>query len=92
MRPVRAGYAEFEARPVLGGLKWMEGRVPTPQGDIYIYMDAGRITVRAAAAGGGWVWFRSEGRPEVSAGKSAEQCGDSWRVWVNEGEEVTIKY
>lgn len=91
VRPVSAGYAEFEARPVLGGLEWMEGRVPTPQGDIYIYMDRQRITVRAAAAGGGRVWFRSEGRPEVSAG-TAERIGDEWSVWVPENGEVTIKY
>ena len=91
VRPVKAGYEEFEARPVLGGLEWMEGRVPAPHGDIYIYMDSERITVRAAA-GGGWVWFRSEGRPEVSGGKAAEACGTEWRVWVDGGEEVTIRY
>ena len=92
VRPVKPGYAEFEARPVLGGLEWMEGRVPAPQGDIYIYMDSERITVRASAAGGGWVWFRSEGRPDVSGGKMAEACGEEWRVWVDAGEEVTLKY
>jgi hypothetical protein len=46
VRPVKAGYEEFTVRPALGGLKWMEGTVPTPHGDIHVYADGKRIEVK----------------------------------------------
>lgn len=42
VRPVREGYKEFSITPVLR-LKWMEGDVPTPGGNIHVYMDARTI-------------------------------------------------
>ena len=39
VQPTKPGYEEFEVRPVLGDLEWMEGDVPTPQGMIHVYMD-----------------------------------------------------
>ncbi len=52
VRPVKPGYEEFEIRPTLGGLEWMEGDVPTPDGNIHIYMDAKTIRVRATEGRG----------------------------------------
>ena len=47
VKPVKPGYAEYEVCPVLGGLKWMEGEVPTPFGKISVKMDDQRVTVRS---------------------------------------------
>jgi hypothetical protein len=47
VRPTLPGYEEYEIRPALGDLEWMEGSVPTPHGMIHIRMDRHRVTVKA---------------------------------------------
>ncbi len=56
VRPLKPGYEEFEIRPVLGGLEWMEGDVPTPNGNIHVYMDAKTIKVKATE-GKGYLYY-----------------------------------
>lgn len=45
--PTKPGYEEYEVRPTLGGLKWMEGDVPTPFGKIHIKMNGKSVTVKS---------------------------------------------
>ena len=45
VRPVKPGYEEYEVRPVLAGLEWMEGDVPTPFGKIHVRIDKTSVTV-----------------------------------------------
>ena len=47
VKPTKSGYEEYEVRPVLGGLKWMQGSVPTPYGEIKIKMTATTVTVKS---------------------------------------------
>ncbi len=52
VQPTKPGYTEYEVRPVLGDLKWMEGNVPTPNGMIQVYMDSQHIKIRATEGRG----------------------------------------
>ena len=52
VRPTKPGYEEYEVRPVLGGLDWFEGGVPTPRGMIYVSMSKEKVTVSSDFAGG----------------------------------------
>ena len=52
VHPVKPGYEEFEIRPSLGDLDWMEGNVPTPHGLIHIYMDKTCVKVRTTEGHG----------------------------------------
>ena len=45
VRPMTPGYETYEVRPILGGLEWMEGEVPTPFGKISIKMNQHEISV-----------------------------------------------
>ena len=91
VRPVKEGYTEFAIDPVLGGLKWMEGNVPTPNGDIYVYMDEKTIKVKAGE-GSGYVTFTSYGVPQSTVG-NIESLGDNkYRLWVDTREEIEITY
>ena len=54
--PTRPGYEEYEVRPVLGGLEWMEGDVPTPHGPIHVSVDGERISVRSHGGRGRLVY------------------------------------
>ncbi|MBQ2209400.1 MAG: alpha-rhamnosidase [Prevotella sp.] len=54
VKPTKPGYEEFEVRPTLGDLDWMEGDVPTPHGLIHVYMDKQQVKVHANE-GTGWL-------------------------------------
>ena len=47
VRPTKPGYEEYEVHPALGGLKWMEGDVPTPFGKIRVKMNIHEISVQS---------------------------------------------
>lgn len=90
--PVEAGYEEFEVRPVLGGLKWMRGNVPTPKGDIYVSMDGKEIKVNVTY-GKGYVYFAStKEAPEASAGSVEALGGGQFRLRIETTGEISIKY
>lgn len=91
VRPVKEGYKEFSINPVLGGLKWMESNVPTPNGDIYVYMDTKTIKVKATE-GKGYLTFSSKKRPKVNIGQLEEVEKGMYRVWIDTKEEVVVKY
>jgi len=67
VRPVKPGYAEYEVRPVLGGLGQMEGRVPTPHGQIRVYADEKKIKV-SSDEGHGRLLFQASGMPSSNMG------------------------
>ncbi len=52
VQPTSPGYQTFEVRPNLGGLKEMEGTVPTPFGCVYIKMNKEQVIVKSDSAGG----------------------------------------
>jgi SSS family transporter len=52
VRPLTSGYANYEIEPHLGGLKWMEGEVPTPHGNIKISCTRNQVKIHTAAGRG----------------------------------------
>lgn len=52
VKPTKAGYASYEVRPTLGGLEWMQGTIPTPNGEIRVKMDRQSISVYATEGEG----------------------------------------
>lgn len=52
VRPTMPGYKEFEIRPSLGDLEWMEGDVPTPHGMIHVEMNRHQVKVSATEGSG----------------------------------------
>ena len=52
VRPTMPGYKEFEIRPSLGDLEWMEGDVPTPHGVIHVEMNRHQVKVLATEGSG----------------------------------------
>lgn len=90
VKPVKPGYEEFEIKPELGGLEFMEGTVPTPHGEIKVYMDHATIRVKATE-GAGYLHFHSQGHPAASHGEIEKIVGgNSYRLWIESGEEVCV--
>ncbi|MBR5850392.1 MAG: alpha-rhamnosidase [Alistipes sp.] len=91
VRPVKPGYAEFEIRPTTGGLEWMEGVIPTPNGAITVKIDQKTIHVEATE-GEGWLYFRSEGAPKASEGEIESLGEGEYRLWVATAQPVTVNF
>ncbi len=91
VKPVKPGYGEFEIRPVLGGLAWMKGSVPTPNGDIDIYMDANELRVKVTE-GQGFLYVKAAGLPKASAGTFEDMHDGTYRLWIATHEEIKITY
>lgn len=67
VQPTSPGYKTFEVRPNLGGLKEMEGTVPTPFGQVYIKMNTQQVTVKSDSGGG--VLIVGDKRVDIPEGK-----------------------
>ncbi|WP_431210767.1 alpha-L-rhamnosidase C-terminal domain-containing protein [Puia sp. P3] len=91
VRPLEPGYQRYEVRPVLGGLEWMEGDVPTPHGNVRVYCSRKEIRV-GAVSGTGVLRFGSRTRPVCKEGIVREAGKGSYEVDLEGGKAYTIKY
>ena len=91
IQPVKAGYREFSVTPNLGGLQWMEGTVPTPHGEIKLYMDTKSIKV-TATEGKGYLTFTSISKPKTSKGTIEKLSNGKYRLLIDGKEEVVVSY
>ena len=66
VRPTKPGYEEFEIRPALGGLEWIEGDVPTPHGMIHVEMN--RHEVKVLPTEGNGTLFINDRQVPVNSG------------------------
>lgn len=67
VQPLAPGYAEYEVRPHLGGLQWMQGTVPTPFGQIEVSVKDGIVTVKST--GGHGTLIVGDRRLDIPAGQ-----------------------
>ncbi len=66
--PDGPGYSHYLIEPNLGDLDWLEGTVPTPDGEIAVYADRKLIRVRTNGKGTGTLRFKSKAKPEANEG------------------------
>jgi alpha-L-rhamnosidase len=90
--PVKPGYEEFSIEPSLGGLEWIKGSVPTPYGDIRVFMD--KKTIKVVSPGGkGYLVFSSKSMPQSSQGKIETLGNNRYRLFLEGGgNEIIIKF
>jgi alpha-L-rhamnosidase len=91
VKPTSAGYASYVAEPNLGGLQWMEGKVPTPDGDIAIRMSASEIKI-TGACGIGALKFKSKDKPVCSEGTVADKGNGNYELVIEKGNSYTVTY
>ena len=91
VKPVKEGYKEFAIAPVLGGLKWMEGTVPTPNGNIHVYMNSKTMKVKATE-GKGYLTIKSRRPPKTNIGTPEKVSVGVWRLWIDSPEERIVTY
>lgn len=91
VKPTSAGYSTYLIEPNLGGLQWMEGKVPTPGGDIELNVT--RTEIKVTGAGGtGTLRFRSKSKPTTNAGSIMSKANNLFELIIEKGKSYTIKY
>jgi hypothetical protein len=91
VKTLTAGYQTYLIEPSLGGLSWMEGKVPTADGDISVYCSTKEIKV-SAAVGEGKLRFKSSSKPVVKNANAIEISKGLYEIIVQKGVAYVVKY
>lgn len=92
VKPTAPGYETYTIEPVLGGLKWINGTVPTPHGDIMVHCSTKEIKIIAAPAGRGLLRFKSRTIPHSLDGMVAAKGNDQYEIIIAPGKQYEIQY
>jgi alpha-L-rhamnosidase len=91
VKPTAAGYATYEIAPVLGGLQWMQGAVPTPSGNIELYCSTKEMKVKGGA-GIGTLKFKSMSQPVCKEGTIQSTGNNEYNLSIEKGKTYNISY
>ncbi|MFA4870054.1 MAG: amylo-alpha-1,6-glucosidase [Pedobacter sp.] len=91
VKPLTPGYETYVVEPSLGGLEWMEGKVPTPAGEISLYCSKKEIRVKADE-GVGVLRFKSITKPVVKGGEAVEVGKRTYEIKLEKGIQYLVSY
>lgn len=91
VKPTKAGYEEYEIKPHLGELNWLEGTVPFPRGEVKVYLDRQTIRIKSTS-GTGTLKFHSQVSPSVMKGEVKKTGNQTYEVRIEPGQEYVIEY
>ncbi|RZL49104.1 MAG: alpha-rhamnosidase [Pedobacter sp.] len=91
VKPTSAAYQTYVIEPNLGGLEWMEGKVPTNNGEISLAVSKKEIKVKAAE-GVGTLRFKSTIKPSVKGAEVKEVSKGLYEITIQKGVEYVVKY
>lgn len=89
--PTSPGYETYDIKPVLGGLKWMEGKVPTPKGEINVYCSTTQIKVTAPIGIGKLIFF-SKSKPTCKEGNIRSLGLDKYELTIEKNKTYIVSY
>jgi hypothetical protein len=89
--PTSPGYSQYTIQPTLGGLQWMEGKVPTPQGDIEVYCSLKEMCIKGAT-GEGTLRLKSKTTPVCKEGFIKAEGNNIFTMNIFNGVLYNIKY
>ena len=91
VKPTSAGYTTYLVEPNLGGLQWMQGKVPTPRENIELYVSKEQIKIKGAA-GIGTLRIKSKTQPTGKNINATAKGNDLYEINVQPGIEYVIGY
>jgi len=91
VKPTAPGYSTYVVEPNLGGLQWMQGKVPTPTGDIELSVSGTEIKIKGAA-GTGTLRFKSKSKPVIETGTITSKGNDLYEIKIEKDKSYMIKY
>jgi hypothetical protein len=91
VKPTSPAYATYNIEPALGGLQWMEGKVPTPHGDISLYCSTKEMKI-ATAGGTGTLRFQSKTKPVCKTGTVVNKGGNWYEMTIQPATTYVVNY
>lgn len=91
IKPTAPGYSTYVVEPNLGGLQWMQGKVPTPEGEVELYVSTKQIII-TGAAGTGTLRFKSISKPVTDAGAVVNKGNNLYEIKVEKSKTYSITY
>lgn len=91
VKPTAPGYAAYTVEPNLGGLQWMKGTVPTPNGSISMEVTKEKLKIRSTT-GEGTILLKSKTKPEGQQLNVTDKGNGVYAIQVSPGIEYTISY
>jgi hypothetical protein len=91
VKPTAPGYETYSIEPVLGGLEWMEGTVPTPNGDIQVYANSKQIKVKSDS-GTGMLHFKSQTKPSCKTASIINKGNHVYEMSIEKEKNYIIEY
>jgi len=91
VKPLTAGYETYLVEPNLGGLKWMQGTVPTPNGDIELYCSNTEIKIKGGN-GTGTLRVKSKVKPTAKGLVVRQKENGYYEINIPAKKQYTIKY
>ncbi len=91
VKPVSPGYETYTVEPVLGGLEEMNGKVPTPHGEISIDCSKSLIKVKSDW-GKGTLRIKSEKKPVCEQLTVISIGNDTYEMPIKKGIEYCVQY
>jgi hypothetical protein len=91
VKPTSAGYATYSIEPNLGGLEWMQGAVPTPVGNIEMYVSKEQMKIKGAA-GTGTLTFKSKSKSVCKEGTIEKKSADEYSLQIEKDKTYAINY
>jgi len=91
VKPTSPGYSNYEVKPDLGGLQWMQGKVPTPAGEIELYVSKSQVKIKSPG-GKGLLKLKSKSTP-TGKGVNAKSIGsNAYEITIEPGIVYEISY
>ncbi len=91
VKPTSPGYAMYTVEPNLGGLQWIEGRVPTPNGAIAVHCSTKEMNI-TTAAGIGTLRFHSAVKPECKQTTIESKGGNLYELTMQGYKTYIVTY
>lgn len=91
VKPTAPGYSEYVVQPELGGLKWMEGKIPTPAGNIELYVSTNSIKINSPV-GTGKLIIKSKEKPTAQEMDILSKGDDTYEVAIEKNKAYDITY
>ncbi|MCA5004738.1 alpha-L-rhamnosidase-related protein [Sphingobacterium bovistauri] len=90
-KPTSAGYKTYDIEPYLASQEWMEGKIPTPKGEIDLFVSKNKIKVQSPI-GLGTLRIKSKTLPKSNHGAFVKQDDHTYSLELKSGISYQIDY
>jgi len=91
VKPTSPGYAGYLVEPNTGGLQWIQGKVPTPAGNIELYCSTTLIKIKSPA-GSGTLRIKSKTTPTAKGLVFNALGQNKYELTILPGIEYSVNY